>query len=741
LNILKQAILIICFTTISSTANSQVYPSAGTAWVLTGQHQSATAVNWQQQFSTPEQVSRWEEGHADISMGGHYQHATKKVARIDYMYNQKLEWKMGIKEQYLRHQLAQSQQDYESLFLHFQNDTEMILPKNTNAHLTPLYGVPEVVAIKNTDSSAAPIRVLTMPLQKAVTLVNQQTLYLLSSEKLDGLTLQFHYQDKALSLSESSVNIAYATQAINSAIDSAITTNIIANADGSLSYPDNASTHWQPLTNSALSNITKVSWLPPKSWPRVAFTPVLNQQTSVAHARFFIIRITINTPSAGLQLAGINLPAWYNISQHGDKQQVTISGWDPVNDINKDNYVDDQEYAIRKNHQASARFPYQARLVPLGRMWSPQSSFCYTNLFTAANRKLFAQYLEQHWQAQGFVGAYNDDLYRIPGKVQFPSINEGKVLELQLPIKQVSRHYWQQLSVFTQQLQRAGTERWIGANISNLNLFTEPDLVPVNTGFNFFVREDYIHPSMGLIHRDGLLQRWEHFALSAQGKRNILMANTRKGGKVSWQGHTLANWDHDKSTNLAIFYLFNNPNLDFYQQWNNSFYYSSANTDADNFYQAGIPKNVAYQPTAMLQQNIGKPIPAPENYPAIEYVDSANNTLASSTDSQITLNKRTLPITPSHWFYLYSKPTLTLPWQTAVPQEAVIARQYQQGLILYYTDREGKNKQFSEQASVTLALPGRYRRLNANGSLSDVITTITLTGYQGIILVPEPQPI
>jgi len=725
LNILKQAILIICFTTISSTANSQIYPSAGTAWVLTGQHQSATAVNWQQQLSTPEQVSRWEEDHADISMGGHYQHVTKKVARIDYMYNQKLEWKMGIKEQYLRHQLVQSQQDYESLFLHFQNDTKLEIPNNTNGHLTPLYGVPEVVAIKNIDPQAAPIQLLTMPLKQPVVLAQQQTLYLLSSEKLDGLTLQFNHQGENEKLASSILNIAYATSAI----------------DGAAPHISNEYSSWQPLTNSALSNTTKVSWLPPKSWPRVAFTPVLNPQMSVAHARFFVLKITINTPSAGLQLTGINLPSWYKINQHEKKQHVTIPGWDPINDINKDHYVDDREYQERKNLQASARFPYQARLVPLGRMWSQQSSFCYTNLFTIANRKLLAQYLDQHWQAKGYVGAYNDDLYRIPGKVQFPSINEGKVLELQLPIKQVSRHYWQQLSAFTQQLQQAGAERWIGANISNLNLFTEPDLLPVNTGFNFFVREDYIHPSMGLIHRDGLLQRWEHFALSAQGKRNILMANTRKGGKVSWQGHTAANWDHDKSTNLAIFYLFNNPNLDFYQQWNNSFYYSSANTDTDNFYQAGIPKNVAYQPTAMLQQDIGKPIPAPANYPAIEYVDSTNNTLASSTDSQITLNKRTLPITPSHWFYLYSKSTLTLPWQTAVPQEAVIARQYQQGLILYYTDREGKNKQFSEQASVTLALPGRYRRLNANGSLSDVITTITLTGYQGIILVPEPQPI
>ncbi|QFI39482.1 hypothetical protein FR932_17365 [Moritella marina ATCC 15381] len=721
MHILKQAILIICVTAISPMANSQIYPSAGTAWVITGNQQSATAVNWQQQFSSPEQVSRWEENHADINIGGHYQHATTKIARIDYMYNQKLEWKMGIKEQYLRHQLSQSQQDYESLFLHFQNDTTMPLPKNTNGHLTPLYGVPEVAAIKNNDSPATPVRLLTMPLQKAITVVNQQTLYLLSSEKIDGLTLQFNHQNKGQKFTDASIDIAYATKAI----------------DSSSADLKNEDTDWKALTKSALSNTTKVSWLPPASWPRVTFTPVLNQQTSVAHARFFVIKITINTPSVGLQLAGIDLPSWYRVTQNRVKQLITIPGWDPVNDINKDNYIDDREYAIRKNTQASARFPYQARLVPLGRMWSPQSSFCYTNLFTVANRKLLADYLDQHWQAQGFVGAYNDDLYRIPGKVQFPSNNEGKVLELQLPIKQVGPHYWQQLSAFTQQLQQTGTARWIGANISNLNVFTEPGLLPVNKGFNFFVREDYIHPSMGLAHRDGLLQRWEHFVLAAQGKRNILMANTRKGGKVSWQGHTTANWSHDKSTNLAIFYLLNNPSLDFYQQWNNSFYYSSSNTESNNFYQAGIPKNAAYQPTSMLRHDIGKPIAAPANYPAVSYVDTDNNIIATSLDNQLSVNKQQLSIVPSHWFYLSHKTSLTLPWQKEAPQEAVIARRYQQGLILYYTDLNGKNKTFSQQATTSVKLPGQYRLLHADGSLGQVINKITLTGYQGVILIPE----
>lgn len=724
MGILKPAILIICFTIFIPTSYGQVFPSAGTAWILTGQHQSATAPSWQQQFDTAESVSRWEERHADITFGGYYQHTVKQMPRIDYMYNQKLEWKMGVKEQYLRHQQDLYQQDYEAFFLHFQNDTTFSLPDNNNGHLTPLYGVPEMVVIANNDPQTDPIKLLTTPLKQSVALTQQHTLYLLSSEKLDGLTLQFDSQNSAEQLAKSTVNIAYASKSI----EASATDHATGHAD---EYPS-----WQPLIQSPITATSKVQWQPPKNWPRVAFNPGLNEQMSVPHARFFILKITINTPPAGLQLSAINLPSWYKISHHDEQQQVTIPGWDPINDSNKDGYIDDREFSLRKSPQASARFPYQARLIPLGRMWSEHSSFCYTNLFTPGNRKLFAQYLDQHWQAQGFLGAYNDDLYRVPGKIQFPSINEGKVLELQLPIKQVRPHYWQQLSSFTQQLQQAEPERWIGANISDLNLFTEPGLQPVSSGFNFFLREDYIHPSMGLTHRHGLLQRWEHFVLAAQGKRNILMANTRKGGKVRWQGHTASNWQHDKSTNLAIFYLFNNPSLDFYQQWNDSFYYSSNNTDKVNYHQAGIPKNAAYQPTSMLRHDIGKPVSAPANFAAVDYKNRREQVIATSQDTSITINDASYSIQPSHWFYLDADYPFKLPWQaTKTPTTAVIARRYEQGLVLYYTDRNGNNPSFSQQAKTTVKLPGRYRSINPDGSLTEVIEQLTLTGYQGVVLV------
>ena len=705
----------------TSNAVSQIYPSAGTAWVITGNQQAATAPHLQQQFNSATAVSQWEDSHADISIGGHYrQYNANKITQLGYMYSQKLDWQMGKKEQQLRHWMTEKQQDYESLFLHFQDDTQFEIPNNQHGAHTPLYGMPEFVAVQqaSTLSQQGQMKRIRMPMHQGLALTNNQSLYLFSSEKLTGLDIELSGQQ----LEHANMSISHATQDISA---------------NTLEYG------WQPLLSAPLSTILTSRWSLPTSWPRVAIAAPLSVQLgghlTIKHARFFVLKITFNNLATDATLTKIRLPSWYQWSEKSNKHFVTIPGWDPINDNNSDGYIDDREYQQRLNRNASARLPYQARLIPLGRMWNESSALCYVNLFSADNRTLLSNYLQQQWHQQGYQGAYNDSLYRVPNRTQFPTTQGGKILELQLPVRQVGSFYWQSLSAFNQHLQHIDSQAWIGANISDLNLFSQPDLHPLVAGFNFFVREDYIHPSLGLSQQRGLLQRWEHFLLSAQGKRSVLMAHMRKGGKVRWQGHSQTNWQHDQTTNLAIFYLLNNPSLDFYQQWNQSFYYSSKNTRIDNYFQPGIPNNVAYQPTAMLQQDIGNPIPAPANYPAIEYVDSANNTIASSTDTQITLNKQTLPITPSHWFYLYRKSSLTLPWQTTVPQEAVIARQYQQGLILYYTDRKGKNKQFSERASVTLELPGRYRRLNANGSLSDVITTITLTGYQGIILVPEPQ--
>ena len=71
--------LMILIVSISS-AVAQVYPSAGTAWVINAQQQAATAPQWQQQFSSTSAVSQWEDDHADISIGGSYdQYQAKKI--------------------------------------------------------------------------------------------------------------------------------------------------------------------------------------------------------------------------------------------------------------------------------------------------------------------------------------------------------------------------------------------------------------------------------------------------------------------------------------------------------------------------------------------------------------------------------------------------------------------------------------------------------------------------------------
>jgi len=49
---------LLMFISLTSVAVSQVYPSAGTAWVITGQQQAATAPQLQQQFNSATAVSQ-----------------------------------------------------------------------------------------------------------------------------------------------------------------------------------------------------------------------------------------------------------------------------------------------------------------------------------------------------------------------------------------------------------------------------------------------------------------------------------------------------------------------------------------------------------------------------------------------------------------------------------------------------------------------------------------------------------
>lgn len=736
---------------VSTASHAQVYPSAGTAWVLPGYQQAAEDEQYQTHFSTPQAVSRWEDQHADISVGGHYKdHTPKQITPIGYMYNQKLEWQMGEKELLIRQWMAAANQDYESLFLHYQEDTELRIPMNDHSSATPLKGMPELLAIFDHDAQKIkPLPRNKRPLEyqhKAVQVNNTTTLYLLSSERIDGVTLQLQHDG----LNADNIEVSYALgankwQPFNTDNSKASTPSM---------PPITSTPSISAINSEHQSTKAQIRWQYPDHWPRINLAEYtlpkpFSIRSNVAKSseinkagkvHYFAIKISFQNLQKPNTLLNVNLPSWYQFKawyQFKDSS-VVIPGWDPINDKDNNGYVDDNEFSARQNPKASARFQYQSRLVPLGKMWSRYSSFCFTNIFLEQNRQILIRYLQYRWQQDNVKGAYNDSIYHVPQSGHVTTLKGGMIRELQTTVDKLGNLYWQQLALLHSQLAAQLPSAWIGANISDLNLFSTDALKPINDGFNFFVREDYITPAIGLAGKRGLLTRWENFALAANNKKSILMAHMRKGGMVRWQGATKPHWQQDQTTNLALFYLLNVPKQTFYQQWNQSFHYGSQNTDLTNFYQQGVPKNLAYQPTAMLQHDLGKPISMPAQYKQLNYLDKNGNVIASTIDNSVTVNHVPTSLIPSHWFYLWQQHShLASVLGEPTPNSAVVARFYEHGLILYFTDKYGNNSLFTQQKTPVLTLPNAYQRILPNGTLEAASQHIQLRGYEAAILVKE----
>ena len=110
-----------------------------------------------------------------------------------------------------------------------------------------------------------------------------------------------------------------------------------------------------------------------------------------------------------------------------DDRYLMIPGWDPSNDRDNDGYVDDYEFENRNNLQASARMRHEARVIPLGKMWSTHSAWCIRNVWNDELRLWVSEYAKHEWMSEGLAGAYNDDMFKLVGPEQFKISRGGNV--------------------------------------------------------------------------------------------------------------------------------------------------------------------------------------------------------------------------------------------------------------------------------------------------------------------------
>lgn len=183
--------------------------------------------------------------------------------------------------------------------------------------------------------------------------------------------------------------------------------------------------------------------------------------------------------------------------------------------------------------------------------------------------------------------------------------------------------------------------------------------------------------------------------------------------------------------------------------WGNGYTYGSQNSVGGvNWWTSGVPLNYAYQPSGLLSVDMGRPVttglPAgavPMTYMMGTTVPLSDYTIIGNTSSTVLMNPALgaagVPVVPTYVYYAYQGPASTVP---GLPTEAVLARRFTKGLVLYRTNQWGSSSQYANTTSAPIDLGGSYRRVHFNGSLSSPVTSVTLSGYEGAIFVSAACP-
>lgn len=668
---------------LSPLCLAQIYPSTGTAWVLPGSWQGTVIKG---QPHTADQVKMWESQHADVVFGSMQDlEINRRMHAMGYMYAQKFDCRPGKQEAWLSQKALNSGIDVEDGYLHFTEDTQLAMDKPNKGLDYLLEGHPyHLLLIRNGQFSTARLPIKLEPDDKLV---------MFASYPFERVSV------KAGGLPEIARHVT--------------------NDEGSVA-------RWRPL---------EVEWhiKSGEDWA-IKYEGQLQLERPWDSAQPWYQGRELNSGELGLgaglrvwmlelawrkptEVESLAITPWLEVRQ----QRLLIPGWDPANDADGDGYINPREFSSRANTKASARFRHQARLIPAGYMW-PGTCWHRVNFLDSTFNKLHAQWYLEDWQQQGLSGAYNDDMAKLLGGNQFTVVSGGEVRELAMMAgsQQAEYEYAKQLAGFLKQVKSLTDTQWLAANISELNLWHYAPWPPeLREVIDVWLREHYLTPAIGL---DRLQRYWDSFALAAQQDKSLIMAST-KGGLSHYSPSDPAAWQQDIKTGLALYYLFNVPGQTFYHSWNQSYYYDSGKTKLGNWYQAGVGKNIAYQPTAMLEVDIGIPEAAPEGAELVVFDDKGKEADSAAT------NIGGIPLQPSGWFWLQRSG-----WFSGFPDQGVIARRYSEGLVIYRGIRERNQSDFFSAEPLDISLGGVYRPVNFDGSLGPGVSHVSLGGYQGMIL-------
>ncbi len=720
--------------------------AVGTAVVLPGQHEPGIALDGSP--LSADDVIDWEIANSDIVFGAYSDIADNQHAiTIGYMYNQAMAVNSGWLENDLRNQAELDDINFEDYFLHFSEDTVIAEVDKTHGENTLLNRKPVIVGYTASEDHAGFWLYQQPPWDADVfeSFESGGALYIYHAEPFDRLTFKF--------------------------------SQFAAGGEFWIEYPAAVDSHgqvsqWQTLgiKKDRTLNMTKnqsVIWNPPSDWVRASTHDGSGASYGGGQyfgstfvrdgGRFYVVRVRWqgDNPQDRPRLKDVKLKNSFPTVKLTDAPTVTpdgsaisqwrkIRGFDVAADLNGDNYLSQSEYRHRTNKNATARFRWEARVIPFGRMWSADSSWALTNMANLDYLSAIHGYYQQSWGEQGLNGAYNDDTNKLIGANQFFVYSGGHVQELGAVAgsSEADERYKMQFSEFLKNLSLLESAALIGLNIGTANLLGRNGQSHLREAGSLYLREHYIFPSTGFSGYSGISKHWDNSAL-AYAEQGVIFQATTRYGRVHHYGNSEQNWKQDQYSALAIYHLSRHPRYSYFNQWNNGYVYGSGNTTSDNFWRSGIPKNLAYQPSLLLAVELGEPANhIPQGFDAIPFMLSTSTPVPADYTivGDASMNEmvhQDLPngmthVLPTFTYFIYQSEEQVV---AGGPEDMVLAREFEHGRVLYRTDFHGKSASFYETEKLTITLDVPMKPVDADGNIGEYVNQIVIGGYEGLFLL------
>ncbi|WP_333912155.1 hypothetical protein [Vibrio coralliirubri] len=720
--------------------------AVGTAVVLPGQHEAGVDLSGSPLSANA--VIDWEMSNSDIVFGAYADKAdNERATTIGYMYNQVMAMNSGWLENDLRNQAELEGLNFEDYFLHFSEDTVIAEVDKTHGEKTLLNRKPMILGYTASEDHAGFWLYQEPPWDADVFENFEQggALYVYHAEQFERLTFKF-----SQFAGSGEFWIEYPT-AIDSQGRVSQWERLDVKKDKTLSMTKNQSVIWNLPNDWVRATIHDGSGASYgggqyfgstflRDGGRLYVVRVRWQSENADdRPRLKEVKLKNSFPTVKLTDAPTTTPDGNAISQWRK-----IRGFDVSADLDGDNYLSPSEYRNRTNKIATARFRWESRVVPFGRMWSANSSWSLTNVANADYLSAIHRYYKQSWASQGLNGAYNDDTNKLIGSNQFYVHSGGHVQELGAVAgsNQADDLYKQQFSAFLKNLSALESDASIGLNIGTANLLGRNGQSHLSEAGSLYLREHYIFPSTGFSGYSGLSKFWDNSALAYNGQSVIFQATTRYG-RVQYLGNSEENWKQDQYSTLAIYHLNRHAQHSYFNQWNNGYVYGSGNTTADTFWQSGVPKNIAYQPSSLLAVDLGEPnhqipqgfepiplmlsttTPQPADYTIVG--DASMNEMVHAD-----LPNGMTHVLPTFTYFMYQSENQVV---AGGPEDMVLAREFSNGRVLYRTDFHGKNLSFYDAEKLTIALDAPMKPVDANGNVGEYVSEIEIGGYEGLFLL------